>query len=50
MGLLLIRLSQPGRSALARRVAALFASEAIEQWHRCLVVATDHKVRVRRPK
>lgn len=31
MGLLLIRLSQPGRSALARRVAALFACEAIQQ-------------------
>lgn len=49
IGLLLIRLSQPGRSALATRVAALFTSEAIEQWHRCIVVATDHKVRVRHP-
>lgn len=49
-GLLLIRLSQTGRSALARRVAALFASEAIDEWHSCLVVATEHKVRVRRPK
>lgn len=50
MGLLLIRLSQPGRLALTKRVLALFASEAIEQWHSCLVVATEHKVRVRRPK
>lgn len=50
MGLLLIRLAQPGRSALAERVSALFASEAIETWHSCLVVATDHKVRVKHPK
>ena len=47
--LLLVRLAQPGREALVARVAMPFATEPIEQWRGCLVVATDHKVRVKRP-
>ena len=49
MGLLLVRLSHPGRLALGERIAALFRTEAIERWRGCLVVATEHKVRVKRP-
>ena len=48
-GLLLVRLAQPGRNALAARVAMLFATEPVNQWKGCLVVATEHKVRVKRP-
>jgi len=48
-GLLLVRLAHPGRDALMERVAALFATEPVDQWQGCLVVATDHKVRVKRP-
>jgi predicted nuclease of predicted toxin-antitoxin system len=48
-GLLLVRLAQPGRKALASRVALLFATERVDEWRGCLVVATEHKVRVRRP-
>ena len=48
-GLLLVRLAQPGRDALLARVATLFATEAVDQWRGCLVVATDHKVCVKRP-
>ena len=48
-GLLLVRLAQPGRDALLARVAMLFATEPVHQWRGCLVVATDHKVRVKRP-
>ena len=48
-GLLLLRLGQPGRNALAARVAMLFATEQVDQWRGCLVVATEHKVRVKRP-
>ncbi len=48
-GLLLVRLALPGRDALVARVALLFATESVDQWKGCLVVATDHKVRVRRP-
>jgi predicted nuclease of predicted toxin-antitoxin system len=48
-GLLLVRLAQPGRKALAARVAMVFATEHVDQWRGCLVVATDHKVRIKRP-
>lgn len=48
-GFLLVRLAQPGRNALAARVAILFATEQVDQRRGCLVVATEHKVRVKRP-
>jgi predicted nuclease of predicted toxin-antitoxin system len=48
-GVLLIRLAQPGREALVARASMLFATEAVEQWAGCLVVATESKVRGRRP-
>ena len=47
-GLLLVRLAQPGRDALLVRVSMLFATEPVHKWRGCLVVATDHKVRVKR--
>lgn len=49
-GLLLVRLRDPGRHALARRVQSLFQNENVEAWKRCFVVATEHKIRVRSPK
>lgn len=49
-GLLLVRLPRPGRNALLDRVTALFRTEQIENWTGCLVVATDQKVRIRRPE
>lgn len=48
-GVPLVRLASPGRDALLERVAAVFATEPVDQWQGCLVVATDHKVRVKRP-
>ena len=48
-GLRLVRLAHPGRDALVDRVTALFATEPVDQWQGCLVVATDHKLRVKRP-
>jgi hypothetical protein len=47
-GLLLVRLAHPGRDALMARVAHLFVTELVDQWRGCLVVATDHKIRIRR--
>ena len=47
--LLLVRLAQPSRIELLARVASLFVTEDVDQWRGCLVVATDHKVRVKRP-
>ena len=48
-GLLLVRLAFPGRGALVSRIAMLFATEAVNDWRGCLVVATDRKLRVKRP-
>ena len=48
-GLLLVRLRHPGRTALFERVRALFEREDVSGWSRCLIVATNRKVRVRRP-
>lgn len=47
--ILLVRLHQPGRAALIERLQYLFETEAAEQWQSCFVVATDHKLRIRRP-
>jgi predicted nuclease of predicted toxin-antitoxin system len=48
-GLLLVRLGHPGREALLARVTTIFSTEPVEQWRRCLVVATEHKIRVKHP-
>jgi predicted nuclease of predicted toxin-antitoxin system len=49
-GLLLIRLRDPGREALLKRIQNLFETEAVEHWQGCFVVVTEHKIRVRYPK
>ena len=49
-GLLLVRLSRPGRKALFARVSTVFQTEKVEDWTGCLVVATDQKIRIRRPE
>jgi predicted nuclease of predicted toxin-antitoxin system len=48
-GILLVRLRTPSRKALTARVGDIFAREDAAQWAGCLVVATEHKIRVRRP-
>jgi predicted nuclease of predicted toxin-antitoxin system len=48
-GLLLVRLREPGREALLWRIKTLFESEDVATWQRGFVVATDQKLRVRRP-
>jgi len=48
-GILLIRLRTPSRRALLKRVEDLFREEDVSQWARCFVVATERKVRIRRP-
>jgi predicted nuclease of predicted toxin-antitoxin system len=49
-GLVLIRMREPGLSALRARVLSVFQAELVESWQGCLVVVTDRKVRVRRPQ
>ena len=49
-GLLLVRLSRPGRNALFERVVTVFQTERVEEWTGCLVVATEQKIRIKRPE
>lgn len=48
-GLLLLRLAEPSRRLIIERVQHLFATEVVDTWQRCFVVATDRKIRIRRP-
>jgi hypothetical protein len=46
---MVLRLSDDRSSVVAQRLAIVFASEQVEEWTGCLVIVSDHKVRVRRP-
>ena len=48
-GILLVRLREPSRRALIERVVQIFRDENVSQWEGSFAVATDRKVRVRRP-
>ncbi|MCB9867898.1 MAG: DUF5615 family PIN-like protein [Phycisphaerales bacterium] len=48
-GIVLLRLREPGRSAMIERIGSVAQSFDITSWAGCLVVITDYKVRVRRP-
>ena len=48
-GILLVRMHSPGRLALTLRVRTLFESEDVSDWDGCFVVASDRKLRIRRP-
>ncbi|HET6453593.1 MAG TPA: DUF5615 family PIN-like protein [Armatimonadota bacterium] len=48
-GILVVRLREPGRQALTERLLAIFQTEDVEAWLGCFVVATEHKIRIRRP-
>ena len=49
-GILLVRLRMPGRQALLDRISTLFAREDTTDWTGCFIVATDRKLRIRRPE
>ncbi len=49
-GILLVRLRDPSRRALVSRILWLFQTQSVEEWLGCLVVATDTKLRIRRPQ
>lgn len=49
-GLTIVRLHQPGRTALARRIKQVFASEPTQTWERNFVLITDLKIRVHSAK
>ncbi len=48
-GLLLVRLRQPGRAAVAARIRGLFQHTDVRVWRACFVVATERKLRVQPP-
>ncbi len=48
-GLLLLRLQWPTSVALIRRIENLFQTEKVSDWPGCFVVASDRKVRIRKP-
>jgi predicted nuclease of predicted toxin-antitoxin system len=47
-GISLLRLHSPNQTEIISRLTELFSSEDTETWRSCFVVATEHKVRVRR--
>jgi len=49
-GIMVLRLSDDRSSAVAERLTSVFGTEPVEAWIGCLVIVTDHKVRVRRPR
>ena len=49
-GILLIRLQFPSVFSLIERIEELFQKENVNSWPGCFVVATERKVRVRRPR
>ena len=48
-GILVLRLSDDRSLAVANRLGSVFSAEQVATWARCLVIVSDHKVRVRRP-
>ena len=49
-GILLVRLHAPGRLAVSERTASLYQTEDVESWSGCFVIASEHKIRVKRPQ
>lgn len=48
-GILLVRLRNPGRSALLQAVIRVFTNEKVSAWSGCVVVLTERKIRIHRP-
>jgi len=48
-GVLVVRLRTPSRENLIERVAGLLVREDTRTWSGCFVVATERKVRIRKP-
>ena len=48
-GILLLRLKEPGRTALREKLVTLLDGENVEAWKGCFLVATDSKLRIQRP-
>lgn len=49
-GTLVLRLSDDRSRVVAQRIGLVFTSEPVESWSGCLVIVSDHKVRIRHPR
>ena len=49
-GLLLLRLREPSRRRLVEQIKELLSLPEAAAWSGCVVVVTDRKLRIRRPK
>lgn len=49
-GILLIRLRSPSRRRLNERIVELLRLDDFQTWRGCFIVATDSKLRIRRPQ
>lgn len=47
-GVMVFRLTDDRSSVVSKRLESVFRGEAVQDWSGCLVIVTDHKVRVRR--
>lgn len=47
-GVLLVRLREPGRGALSRRVQSLFETEKVDRFAGQLIILTERKLRIAR--
>jgi predicted nuclease of predicted toxin-antitoxin system len=48
-GVVLFRLQEPGWPAIVSRARSVFETLPLQEWRGCLVVITQHKIRVRAP-
>lgn len=49
-GIMLVRLRNPGRLALAKQIHEIFSKENVQNWQGCFIILTDLKLRIHRPK
>lgn len=48
LGVILVRLRDPGRDRLVDRIREVFQRHNVEQWTKCIVVVTERKIRIRK--
>jgi predicted nuclease of predicted toxin-antitoxin system len=49
-GILLIRMHSPSQRNLMNRIGQIFETGNVDEWQKCFVVASERKIRIRRPE
>jgi predicted nuclease of predicted toxin-antitoxin system len=47
-GIILVRILHPGRVELLNLLSWVFGTQDVESWNRCLVIASETQIRIRR--